>query len=372
MKTLTLFALLLLSSAAFCQQDITISMLSGGIQRSFAVHLPMANPPANLPVLFCFHGTGGTSTGMAGTSGFNALADQNNFIAVYPQAVTVGADIQWNAYVDDQPGDAAVGDPNAPDDVLFTKDMINRLSTDYSIDRKRVYASGLSNGGFMCYALAMFAYKEIAAIAPVAGNLWGEDKFLQSISADPNITPIPDMHIHGTADNVVDYPDPDNTQKPYEEWPLFFAGRGCGGTTYTDVVPIMANVDKLVFCPPPVEVSLIRIKGMGHAWSDGVYPTSREIVKFFNLKQGSSGVGAQEKVEEVHLQSSVVDISLRVTLDNSSTLQIFNTLGEIIYQQKREAGQVEIPTKAFGAGIYMLRIASVSGAGNSQKIIVKH
>ena len=171
MKSLFYLSILLICSAAFGQQDNTVTIQSGGIQRSFTIHLPSSNPAANLPVLICYHGSGGSSAAMAATSGFNALADQNNFIAVYPQAMQIGGDIQWNAYVDDQPGDAGVSDPNAPDDILFTRDMIAKLSADYSIDLKRVYASGLSNGAFMCYALSMLAYNDIAAIAPVAGSL---------------------------------------------------------------------------------------------------------------------------------------------------------------------------------------------------------
>ncbi|MDP4221598.1 MAG: hypothetical protein Q8896_14275, partial [Bacteroidota bacterium] len=63
MRTLAYLSILLLATASFAQQDRTVTMMSGGVQRSFDVHLPSAAPAQSLPVLFCYHGTGGTSAG---------------------------------------------------------------------------------------------------------------------------------------------------------------------------------------------------------------------------------------------------------------------------------------------------------------------
>src|SRR5207249_1243156 len=98
------------------------------------------------------------------------------------------------------------------------------LTATYSADGKRVFASGHSNGGFMCYALAMLASSDIKAIAPVSANLWGDDNFITNLQASGTVKPMPVMHVHGTADNVVDYPDPDNTPVDYKEYPLFVVG----------------------------------------------------------------------------------------------------------------------------------------------------
>ncbi|MEP7234631.1 MAG: PHB depolymerase family esterase, partial [Ignavibacteriota bacterium] len=180
MKYLFLLSFVILTSSVFAQQNRTITIVSSGVQRTFDVHLPSPNPPQNLPVLLCYHGSGGTSAGMASTSGFNSLADANNFIVVYPQSLLINNSVlEWNVYVDDKPGHGGAGDANAVDDILFTHDMIAKLGSDFSIDTKRIYASGLSNGAYMCYALSILASHEIAAIAPVAGSLWGEDIFLQ-------------------------------------------------------------------------------------------------------------------------------------------------------------------------------------------------
>src|SRR5437899_11254788 len=134
MKKIIVCVFFLFFSTAFAQENKTITIMSGGIQRNFNVHVPAAKP-LNMPVILAYHGTGGTSASMAAVSGFNDLADQNNFIAVYPQGVLIGGDIQWNVYVDDKPGHAGVGDDNAPDDVQFTLDIIDKLAADYGIDR---------------------------------------------------------------------------------------------------------------------------------------------------------------------------------------------------------------------------------------------
>lgn len=54
--------------------------------RDFIVYVPESYAPENpTPVLFVFHGLGGSNTSTMNSTGFNVIADQENFIAVYPQ-----------------------------------------------------------------------------------------------------------------------------------------------------------------------------------------------------------------------------------------------------------------------------------------------
>jgi poly(3-hydroxybutyrate) depolymerase len=368
-----LLTLLLAAGTLRAQQDQTVTITSGGRQRAFDIHLPSNAPAANLPLLLCYHGSGQTSAGIQISTGFNPLAEPNNFIVVYPQSLTIGGDLQWNVYVDDKPGHGGIaGADDAPDDVMFTRDVINYMATNYAVDRGRVYATGLSNGAFMCYALAMLAPNDIAAIAPVAGNLWADNAYLAQLEAAGTVRPIPVMHIHGTSDNVVDYPDPDDTPKPYEEYPLFVAARGCSATTYSSVVPIMNGVDKLVFCPPPVEVSLIRIKDMTHAWTNGVYPTSTEIVKFFGLAAPTSGV-AELGSRGVSVEPNPANTFVRVDLPAEATVQLFSLLGEGVYAGAHGTGPLTIPCGDLPAGLYLLRIMPADGGGAATRwVVVTH
>jgi polyhydroxybutyrate depolymerase len=360
-----------ISFAAQSQQDQTITIISGGKTRTFDLHLPSNNPMQNLPLIICYHGTGGSSAGMKFT-GFNGLADKFNFIVAYPQSLKIGNDVQWNVFVDDKPGHAGVGDDNAPDDILFTRNIIEKLFADYMIDRNRVFATGLSNGAFMCYALSMFAYNEIAAIAPVAGNLWGDEMYLGQLLADGNVTPIPVMHIHGTADNVVAYPDKDNTPKDYQEYPLFVASRGCGAVTYNQVIPIMENVDKLVFCPPPVEVSLIRITGMGHNWSNGSYNTSEGIVEFFGLDNSNTGINIESTDNDNEICQDVIDEFLTVNLESSAIISLINSLGKVVYKSRQEVGIFSLPIVSFDNGVYVVSLVMSNGQMLNKRILLNN
>jgi poly(3-hydroxybutyrate) depolymerase len=365
-------AAIMLGTTLHAAQDQSISITSGGIERIFDVHIPSETPEANLPVLICYHGTGGSSASMKSVSGFDALADRHRFIAVYPQAARIGFDIQWNVFVDDRPGHGGVGADDAPDDILFTHDIIETLAERFAIDRTRVFATGLSNGGFMCYALSMLASTEIRAIAPVAASLWADESYLTQLISSRSVTPMPVMHIHGTADNVVDYPDPDNLPRDYEEYPLFISSNAAGTLTYSKVIPITRDVDRLVFSTLPVEVSLVRIKGMGHAWTNGSFATSSAIVTFFGLDANVSAVREQSGGARSTI-GDPVDGSIAIELGESSTVELLSCRGEIVEATNRAAGRATIQIRELPSGVYLVRVVPESGAGSlAKKVVVAH
>jgi polyhydroxybutyrate depolymerase len=95
-----------------------------------------------------------------------------------------------------------------PDDVRFIGRLLDDLASLHRIDRRRVYATGMSNGGMMCYRLALEMPDRIAAIAPVAGTM--------PVAGQPPDRPMPVLHFHGTADNVVAYEGvPESTQEHF-------------------------------------------------------------------------------------------------------------------------------------------------------------
>src|SRR5262249_15369590 len=82
-----------------------------------------------------------------------------------------------------------------PNDVAFLGKVIDDLATVANVDPKRVYATGISNGGMMCYRLAAEMSDRIAAVAPISGTL-------SSDNIQPN-RPVPVLHSHGTEDKLV-------------------------------------------------------------------------------------------------------------------------------------------------------------------------
>jgi polyhydroxybutyrate depolymerase len=82
------------------------------------------------------------------------------------------------------------------DDVAFIRALLDSLERTYRIDRRRVYATGLSNGGMMSYLVACALSDRFAAVAPVSGEL--------SMDCAPTI-PVSVLIIHGTADENLPY-----------------------------------------------------------------------------------------------------------------------------------------------------------------------
>lgn len=123
---------------------------------------------------------------------FRPVADTAGFIVAHPLGAPVaGPGLRgWN-----------FGDPTLPDDVLFTSAMIDTLAANYNINLDRVYACGMSFGGFFSVYLAGQLSHRIAAIASVAGTI------LNNVP-DSMITPsrpIALLEIHGTNDYNVPY-----------------------------------------------------------------------------------------------------------------------------------------------------------------------
>jgi polyhydroxybutyrate depolymerase len=178
------------TASSLAPGDHTITVFHGGRDRSAIVHVPPRAPAnENFPVLLNFHGGGGHGANEQNYSLMDGLADREGFIAVYPDGTGRFNKrlLTWNAGT--CCGYAAI---NSIDDVGFVRALLAALGDKIAIDRRRVYASGLSNGGMMAHRLAAEASDLIAAIAPVAGGM-----VLPKISSS---RAVPVMHVHSVDD----------------------------------------------------------------------------------------------------------------------------------------------------------------------------
>ncbi len=231
------------------------SISSGGKTRSFVFHAKGTTVAQNLPILFVFHGDGGSGESIKSSTGFNAIADVDNFIVIYPNADTDGGG--WHRAIDQ------------PKDVQFTSDMIDYFCSTYHIDAKRVYATGVSAGGFMTYNLAVNLPGKVAAFAPIAGNMYANNGNYSYFSSAA-FRPVAICHIHGALDVDVPYPDPDGVPGAWSEWPLtHFSHYSCNKDTYTlPNITLATGVSKLTFCtgtaPGSKEITLISVAGKAH------------------------------------------------------------------------------------------------------------
>jgi polyhydroxybutyrate depolymerase len=242
------------------------SLQMGDAKRTYLVHVPPKYDPRKpTPVVVVYHGAGTNGFITVLFSGLNTKADEANFIAVYPDGTGVGPFLVWNA----GPIKGAVA--GLPDDVAFTGKMLDDLAKVLNVDTKRVYATGISNGGMMCYKLAAELPGRFAAIAPIAGTM-----LIGSLPAKQR--PMPIIHFHGTEDTLVPFGGSKKklanlVVKSVEETVQAWAEiAGCAKEPKIFEVPSKVDdgtkVKRKTFGPGKdgVEVILYEIEGGGHTW----------------------------------------------------------------------------------------------------------
>ena len=141
------------------------SMMYDNENREYLIYIPQDynNNNSPMPILFAFHGFGGNNQYFISTADFRSLADQFNFIAVYPQGLVCGGGTTWNT---NPPG----GDNKcSQDDIGFFSALLSEISGNYNIDSSKVFLTGYSNGADFSYSMACYQSSLVTAIAPVSG-----------------------------------------------------------------------------------------------------------------------------------------------------------------------------------------------------------
>ncbi len=190
MMKLRIFSMLLLAAgmqaaAASPREMGKNSVVIDGVTRTYLYHLPASpHAQANAPLVLVFHGGGGRGRSMERLTGLNRLADREGFIVVYPD----GLQRHWN--------DSR--NLSTADDAKFVRALIREMEKDHSVDRRRIYAAGISNGGFFSIRLACDLSDTIAAVAAVAATMPA-----QLPGQCRPVRPISVLFMHGTSDPLV-------------------------------------------------------------------------------------------------------------------------------------------------------------------------
>jgi len=161
---ISLIILLLFCKALTAQNFISQTIEYDGNTREYELYIPSSYSQDILsPLMFNLHGGNGTSEGQIAISDMRNLADENNFILVYPQAIADPTDdgsLNW----------IFKGDSDH-DDIYFIDALISELSNQYQIDLERVYACGYSLGGEFVYELLCRLNNKIASGVAVARTM---------------------------------------------------------------------------------------------------------------------------------------------------------------------------------------------------------
>lgn len=114
-----------------------------------------------MPLVFIFHGGGGNAKHIQWYIGMDPVADKEQLITVYPQSINK----QWN---DGREFDQKIA---FNDDLLFINQLLDTLVKNYSINTKRVFATGISNEGFFSIFLSYKMSKRLLAVAQVCASI---------------------------------------------------------------------------------------------------------------------------------------------------------------------------------------------------------
>lgn len=221
---------------------------SAGETREYLVHLPPGLGTSPVPLVLNFHGFGSNAAEQEILSGMSTLADDAGFIVVYPQGL--GDTPAWRI----GPGEAFEKDRD------FVGDLLAELETVYPIDRRRVFATGMSNGGGFVHRLGCEMADRFAAIAPVSGA------YLLPEPCRPT-RPLPVLAFHGTGDRIVPYDGAGKALLPIPTWAAGWAARdGCVGApqVFFDQGGVLG--ERWLDCDEHAEVVLYTIDGGGHTW----------------------------------------------------------------------------------------------------------
>lgn len=183
------------TEALLVNQSLTVNNTS----RQYDLFLPSSYEyTSSLPVIIDLHGYTSDAEEQREISNFTTLAETKSIVMVWPEASATGASCvvpgvsgkYWNADLG-----------GSTDDVAFIEALIDKVIADHKADPKRIYVTGLSNGGFMVYSLACAVSDRLAAIASVAGTMTTN---LLTNNCTPTRS-LPVLHIHGTGDTIIPY-----------------------------------------------------------------------------------------------------------------------------------------------------------------------
>jgi polyhydroxybutyrate depolymerase len=240
---------------------VTRTIVSSGQQREYLLYVPKSYDPAKpMPLVIALHTAMSWPTSAMNIGQWNLVADEQGFIVAFPAGTGRGPK-SWEMTGSET--------PSRMPDVIFVSQMIDKIEASYNIDKTRIYANGMSNGGGMAFVLSCTLSDRIAAVGMVSAGLdpdwnWCTDD-----------RPVPVIAFHGTADPICPYNGGPsklaggsfpNVPRFMEHW----ARRNqCQGIPIESA--LAGNVTRMQYtdCADNSTVVLYTVKGEGHQWPGG-------------------------------------------------------------------------------------------------------
>jgi len=349
----------------FAQQTINASITHDGIQRDYIVYIPeLYDGSTAVPLVLNFHGYGSNAAQQMFYGDFRDIADTEGFLLVHPEGTTFIGDQFWN-----------VGFPGLSsniDDVGFTEALIDELATLYAIDLDRVYATGMSNGGFMSFLLACQLSEKIAAVASVTGSMT-QDTFDDCNAQHP--TPV--LQIHGTDDGVVLY-NGNNLSIPIADVISYWVDfNNCETTPTTTTLPDVdvsdgSTIEHSVYEDGDngITTEHMKVIGGGHTWPGSVINTagtnqdidaSMEIWLFFSRFDINGPLSTDDfEKNQVTIYPNPTQSKINLSLNFSKEVhyKLFSPLGKQLMTGTITSSNQEIDISHLPSNIYFLKVGN--------------
>ena len=237
------------------------TIVSSGQQRHYLLYVPKSYDPSKpAPLVICLHTSMSWPSAAMAISHWNKVADENGFIVVYPEGTGSGPK-SWEMEKSETPSQMP--------DVIFISQVIDKLEAAYNVDKARIYANGMSNGGGMAFVLSCTMSDRIAAVGLVSAGLdpgwsWCTDR-----------RPVPVIAFHGTADPICPYNGGYSKLAggSFPSVPEFMANwsrrNQCSANPVESAVSADVTRRQYTGCANGADVVLYTIKGEGHQWPGG-------------------------------------------------------------------------------------------------------
>ena len=352
------------------QQDFVRTIMVDGLMRDYRLHLPQSYDTSKpIPLVFCLHGYSSNALQMELYSGMDKTSDQNGFAVCYPNAINT----KWNA---------GYFFGNDADDVGFISNLVEILSSEFHFDKNRIYACGMSNGGFMSYLLACELSDKIAAIASVTGGM----SALDIANCKPGKS-VPVLEIHGTADPIVDYNGSALLSvaipKLMEFWRV---NNGCSSNPIIESIPntVQDNTttEKWTYshCNDSKRVEHYKVINGGHTWPGssiiiGVtsqdFNASQVIWDFFkDYSLVETSHTEQISSTGIHIFPNPATGFINIEVNDKTNIQITDVYGNIVFAKKDVNSNFVLDVNLWKVGMYIL-IADNNHQNSRSKILIQ-
>lgn len=157
--------------------DETVNFSLEGHERKYLLHTPVNKNQGPLPLVLVLHGAGGNAEMTASRYGWLEKADKKGFVVAFPEATPINPALPANFMTNPNVwNDGSGRGKKRVNDIAYLKKVIEDISSKTSIDPKRIYITGFSNGASMTFLAGIKLSDLVSAIAPVSGHLWTSDK----------------------------------------------------------------------------------------------------------------------------------------------------------------------------------------------------